>query len=194
MGRTASTYVLGWEGPESAICSFIESAAQECFDVYARSPIRVREDVGNEKAISEGGYGHRQVYELIQNAADAILQGLNEGIKGSRIDVVLTDKALYCANEGSPIDEHGVKSILHAHISSKRGDEIGHFGLGFKSVLAISKTPQFFSRSGSFGFDAVESRNASAKLPQARTRRQACGSPLRSIRTPKRLTTGSSPG
>ena len=40
-----------------------------------------------------------------------------------------------------------------AHISPKRGPRIGRFGIGFKSVLGVSDTPRFFSRTGSFVFD-----------------------------------------
>jgi superfamily II DNA or RNA helicase len=39
----------------------------------------------------------------------------------------------------------------------KRGTEIGRFGLGFKSVLGVTDRPEFYSSSGSFGFDASES-------------------------------------
>ena len=54
-------------------------------------------------------------------------------------------------------------------MSPKRDNkEIGRFGLGFKSVLGICKTPQFFSLNGSFRFDPA--------LPTADTqRRKSCG-------------------
>ncbi|MEU6067240.1 DEAD/DEAH box helicase [Streptomyces sp. NPDC047082] len=38
-------------------------------------------------------------------------------------------------------------------VSRKRGGQIGRFGVGVKSVLSVSDTPQFFSVTGSFGFD-----------------------------------------
>nr|WP_229865323.1 DEAD/DEAH box helicase family protein [Streptomyces spinoverrucosus] len=38
-------------------------------------------------------------------------------------------------------------------MSRKRGGQIGRFGVGVKSVLVVTDTPQFFSRTGSFGFD-----------------------------------------
>ena len=76
------------------------------------------------------------------------------GSSNGRIAIVLTKTALYCANEGTPIDGDGIDAILNSHISLKRGSEIGRFGLGFKSVLGVCSAPQFFSRSASFGFDA----------------------------------------
>ena len=46
---------------------------------------------------------------------------------------------------------------MFAYLSPKRGtEEIGRFGLGFKSVLGVTDAPDFFSRSGSFRFDRRE--------------------------------------
>ena len=73
---------------------------------------------------------------------------------GQSILIRLTERFLYCADDGKPIDKHGVKGLIFAHMSSKRGtSEIGRFGLGFKSVLGVSAAPEFFSRTGSFRFD-----------------------------------------
>ena len=48
---------------------------------------------------------------------------------------------------------------MFSHLSSKRGTaEIGRFGLGFKSVLGVTDSPEFFSRSGSFRFDREAAR------------------------------------
>ena len=57
-----------------------------------------------------------------------------------------------------PVDEEGADSILRSHLSTKRSHEIGHFGLGFKSVLGISERIAVFSRLGSFGFDTSAAR------------------------------------
>src|SRR5207302_9161604 len=72
---------------------------------------------------------------------------------GGSVEVILTDDAFYCANGGEPIDVPGAQAILLAHVSQKRGDEIGRFGLGFKSVLEVTESPEFYSRSGSFVWD-----------------------------------------
>ena len=125
------------------------SESERSLASYRAKPSLVREHANIERATAQGGYGHRQLYELIQNGADALI-----GTSGGRVSVVLTDEALYCANEGEAIDEWGVEALLSSHVSMKRGTEIGRFGLGFKSVLGISSNPQFFSRSACFGFDA----------------------------------------
>src|SRR5699024_11329761 len=71
------------------------------------------------------------------------------GLEG-RLQIVPTEDTLYCANEGHPFRSAGVTSIMMAHRSSKRGKEIGRYGLGFKSVLEISDRPEIISRTGSF--------------------------------------------
>jgi superfamily II DNA or RNA helicase len=140
----------GWNGLDSEIANHVRIEAENTLAAYRVQPNFVAEHVAIEQSILTGGYGHRQIYELVQNAADAILSGGKRG----RVHVLLAESALYCANEGEPIDKDGVTAILTSHVSRKKGSQIGNFGIGFKSVLAITREPQFFSRSGSFGFDA----------------------------------------
>jgi hypothetical protein len=146
---------LPWPGMDSTIGDFVEAESRRTLAGYREQPAWVEEHVGIEHAVRSGGYGHRQIYELVQNAADAIeeTRELRRNFTG-RVTVVLSETALYCANEGSPIDPEGARSILTSHISRKRGHQIGHFGLGFKSVLGVTRRPEVFSRSGAFGFDA----------------------------------------
>ncbi|MDO8147495.1 DEAD/DEAH box helicase family protein [Isoptericola sp. b515] len=118
-----------------------------CLEVYEKDPSRVEQDANNELRISSGGYNDRQLEELVQNAVDAARHG------GERIEVVLTRTALYVANDGKPFDEAGLLSIMASDISTKDDEAVGKFGIGFKSVLAVSETPKVLSRSVSFGFD-----------------------------------------
>ncbi|MCO8270737.1 DEAD/DEAH box helicase family protein [Actinoplanes sp. TRM 88003] len=101
----------------------------------------------------------------MQNAADA-MAGTAADIDefAGRVEIVLDTAAgtLYCANAGRPFSRGGLIAITHAHLSGKRGDEIGRFGLGFKSVLAVSNFPQVFSRSVSFEFNSREATSAIA--------------------------------
>lgn len=129
-----------------------------CLNVYAEDPARVRQDANNERRISQGGYAERQFEELIQNATDAARKG------GGRIEVYLNDTTLYVANDGEAFSEQGVRSVMASDISAKNDDQIGKFGIGFKSVLAVSDSPSVFSRSVSFAFDRAWS---SEKLRQA---------------------------
>jgi superfamily II DNA or RNA helicase len=118
---------------------------------YAVNPGRVEEDANGERRISQGGYGDRQVFELVQNAADELRESEHAG---GRVQVILTEDHLYCANEGAPITPEGAETILRMGVSRKRGGQVGRFGVGVKSVLSVSRTPEFFGASGSFGFDA----------------------------------------
>ncbi|MGW5000012.1 DEAD/DEAH box helicase [Streptomyces hydrogenans] len=115
---------------------------------YAVDPGLIPEHANGERRITQGGYGDRQLFELVQNAADEIAAE-----PGGSVHVVLTDTHLYCANEGTPVTPEGAETILRMSMSRKRGGQIGRFGVGVKSVLVVTDAPQFFSRTGSFGFD-----------------------------------------
>lgn len=124
-------------------------------ETYRVDPGYIEEHANNERRITQGGYGDRQIYELTQNGADEMR---SDEFRGGGIQVVLTATHLYCANTGSAITPEGADTILRMSVSRKRGGQIGRFGVGVKSVLEISDTPQFFSESGCFAFDKKWSR------------------------------------
>ncbi|WP_327088234.1 DEAD/DEAH box helicase family protein [Nonomuraea sp. NBC_01738] len=134
----------------STVLAAILRGAEEILDVYKRSARLIEEHANGERRIAEGGYGNRQIYELVQNGADELRNDPN-----GEIAIILTDTHLYCANQGSAITPQGVDTILSMGVSRKRGGQIGRFGVGIKSVLSISDVPEFFSRDDdkSFGFD-----------------------------------------
>lgn len=140
-----------WTDPDPALGGLVDDFRDRCIRVYIEDPNRVEEDAGKERGIAEGGYGRKQIQELVQNAADAL-----QGAPG-RIQVSLTGTALYVANEGHPFQDTGVRALLYTHLSNKTGSEIGRFGLGFKSISGISDSPQIFSRSVSFEFSRSQS-------------------------------------
>ena len=123
---------------------------------YRTQPNLVAEHANAEEDTARGGYANRQLFELVQNSADALSESA-----GERILISLTSTHLYCADNGQPINRHGLRALLFSHLSAKRNTaEIGRFGLGFKSVLGVTDTPEFFSKAGSFRFD----RHRSAEL------------------------------
>ncbi len=139
-----------WEGPDGALGRFVEAKSRKTLNAYREQPEFVTEHANLEYDTAHGGYAHRQLYELVQNSADA----LTHPGTGQSILIRLTHRFLYCADDGKPIDEEGVKGLMFAHMSSKRGThEIGRFGMGFKSVLGVTDTPEFYSRSGAMRFD-----------------------------------------
>ncbi|MFJ8283174.1 DEAD/DEAH box helicase [Streptomyces griseoluteus] len=120
----------------------------------------IAEHSNSERRITQGGYGDRQLFELVQNAADEIADE-----PGGTIHAVLTESHLYCANEGSPVTPEGAETILRMSMSRKRGGQIGRFGVGVKSVLVVTDAPEFFSRTGSFGFDRAWSYEQIKSVP-----------------------------
>nr|WP_245178519.1 DEAD/DEAH box helicase family protein [Streptomyces montanisoli] len=50
-------------------------------------------------------------------------------------------------------------------MSKKRGGQIGRFGVGVKSVLVVTDAPEFFSSTGSFGFDRAWSYDQIRAVP-----------------------------
>lgn len=141
----------GWEDHKS-LASVVWEQTDMCLNVYAEDSSRVLQDANNERRISGGGYASRQLEELTQNAVDAARYG------GSRVEVVLTKETLYVANDGRPFTAEGVRSLMASDISTKDDEQIGKFGIGFKSILAISSTPRVLSRTVAFAFDAEWSR------------------------------------
>lgn len=128
---------------------------------YAVDPGLVPEHANGERRITQGGYGDRQLFELVQNAADEIAAE-----PGGRVHVVLTERYLYCANEGAAVTPEGAETILRMSMSRKRGGQIGRFGVGVKSVLVVTDAPQFFSATGCFGFDREWARERIRAVPE----------------------------
>ena len=139
-----------WAGSDSPICSFITEQTKNTLRAYREQPNLVTEHANQEHDTAHGGYAHRQLFELVQNSADALANSPD----GKSILVRLTTNHLYCADNGRAISEDGVRALMFSHMSSKRNtSEIGRFGLGFKSVLGVTDAPEFYSRAGSFRFD-----------------------------------------
>ncbi|WP_405993022.1 sacsin N-terminal ATP-binding-like domain-containing protein [Streptomyces sp. NBC_00986] len=134
----------------SPVVRTVLEQSSRVLQTYEVDPGLIPEHANSERRITQGGYGDRQLFELVQNAADEIADE-----PGGSAHVVLTDTHLYCANEGAPVTPEGAETILRMSMSRKRGGQIGRFGVGVKSVLVVTDTPQFFSRTGSFGFDRV---------------------------------------
>ena len=142
-------------GAAGSLSSYVSEESQKNLDAYERQPTWVHEHANLEEDTVRGGYAHRQLFELIQNSADALATAAH----GGRITLLLTTDHLYCADDGTPIDQSGVRSLMSSHLSPKRGTgQIGRFGVGFKSVLGVTDAPEFFSHSGSFRFDRSRAR------------------------------------
>ncbi|KRW82277.1 sacsin N-terminal ATP-binding-like domain-containing protein [Marinobacter sp. P4B1] len=99
----------------------------------------------------EHQYHGRFLIELIQNAHDALFEvGVME--TPQRIEIVLADDehphgALYIANDGQPFTPSNFKALSNLGQSDKDPQKsIGNKGIGFRSVLEITKAPEIYSR------------------------------------------------
>lgn len=138
----------------------VDEQSRIALGTYRGEPRRVGQDANIERSIAEGAYAKRQLSELVQNAADAMRRGYGSG----RCEVVLTAHTLYVANSGEPFTIDGVIALMGTHDSVKRDEQIGRFGLGFKSLLAVSDSPRVYSRSGSFVFDRQASKDEISRI------------------------------
>ena len=95
------------------------------------------------------------IYELLQNAEDALAK--RDGWTGQRsICFDLAGRELRVSHFGKPFDEADVCGICGIADSSKDEDvtQIGHFGIGFKSVYAFTDRPEVHSDAEDFGIES----------------------------------------
>ena len=153
-----------WAGAEGRLCEFITAETEKTIRAYHEQPSWVTRDANHEHDTAHGGYAHRQLFELVQNSADALADAPN----GKAILIRLTKDYLYCADDGKAVDEAGLQALMSSYMSPKRNtSEIGRFGLGFKSVLGVTDAPEFYSRAGSFRFDRRQAAERISKVAQA---------------------------
>lgn len=84
------------------------------------------------------------VYELLQNAEDALKR--RKGWNGSRqVRFELTPTSLRVVHCGNPFTVEDVKGVCGVGETTKDLTDIGRFGIGFKSVYAITDRPEVHS-------------------------------------------------
>jgi len=138
-------------------------------NAWADSPARFREDANAEEALAIGGYADRLLIELAANALDAAREA---GVPG-RIRFTLHDEVgaaeLRAANVGAPLRPAGVSALASLRASAKRGRgaTVGHFGVGFTAVLAVTDAPQVLSRTGGVRFSKAATSAAITALQVA---------------------------
>jgi superfamily II DNA or RNA helicase len=148
-----------------ALQEVVERHNEGLLKAYSALPSLIKEHHGIEQTVLAGGYGYRQILELVQNGADAILEAHENGAKpvgSDRVHVRLRGSRLYVANTGSALSREGVEALLSSHSSPKRGNQIGRFGLGFKSLLALEGTIDLFTRNS--GATRLDPRRCRALL------------------------------
>ena len=138
------------DGRFAALAAFVEKECGRRLSAYRAQPRDAAEHFETENEVLSGGYAYRQLYELIQNAADAVIEA---GDAFGRIEIRLSTNLLEVANTGASLDEDGIVALLNARSSPKRGNQIGRFGVGFKSLLKLGDRIDIVSRSIGLRFD-----------------------------------------
>jgi hypothetical protein len=102
-----------------------------------------------------GEYHGRFLIELIQNARDALLERSPATRDGTLLVRLTKDPALIVANVGTDLTADTVLTAIGRFgLGTKtEGKSIGHKGIGFKSVLEISLTPEIYSCRGGDSFE-----------------------------------------
>lgn len=140
------------------VSTIVERIVEQNLGVYRASPSRLQEDVSQEAQVASD-YRGRLVYELLQNADDAME---SQATEADRVVFVMTDDAVWMANSGRSLTDSDVQGLCGLGASSKvdaagtKRASIGHKGLGFKSVLEITDSPAVYSRTLSFRLGASE--------------------------------------
>lgn len=153
---------------------WIDDYLRELKAVYDNSPKRIKEDYGNETKVSSD-YKGRAILELLQNADDAQVpeRQKTDKVGPPQVYFVLNKGVLYCGNGGYSMSMDGLDSICRLshspkEVKGKKRQTIGEKGLGFKSILSFSDTPEihseelhcFFSRKRSYEFISQTERFA----------------------------------
>ena len=170
-------HLRDWAGPDGALGQYVSEEVAKTLNSYCEQEKHAAAQANLEQDTAMGGYQHRQLFELVQNGADALwvpsdgppLDCESRALGRGRIEIRLIDGCLYCADDGAPIDSAGVDALMFSYLSPKRSSgQIGTFGLGFKAVLGITDSPEFFSRAGSFRFSRSWARSEVQRiLPRA---------------------------
>ena len=112
-------------------------------DALARAPKSVSQ-ANAEALLARRVYadaGHF-LFELMQNADDA---------GASRWEVEIEPERTVVSHDGAPFSFLDVVGVLSIGLTTKRADQIGMFGVGFKSVYEITERPRIHS--GAFDFE-----------------------------------------
>ncbi|KAF1691553.1 hypothetical protein CSC62_15725 [Pseudoxanthomonas jiangsuensis] len=130
----------------------MDSGGSEVASNYEEICRQNREDYGKKGAKKSGDLAAglydddtHFIYELLQNAEDA-LRRRGEGWRGPRqVSFTLADDRLAVSHYGHPFTEKDVRSVCDISESTKDENSIGRFGLGFKSVYKVSDLPEIHS-------------------------------------------------
>ncbi len=124
----------------------LASFAAELLDTLEAQPKSLSQ-ANAEQLLSRQIYtdpGHFLI-ELLQNADDAGARVWHLRLEEDRVEV---------EHDGAPFDARDVVGLLSIGQTTKSKDQIGFFGVGFKSVYEICERPQVYS--GAYAFEIAD--------------------------------------
>jgi hypothetical protein len=109
---------------------------------------------GIQRILTEDMYSNplRFIDELLQNAQDAA----RKAAKNTDVEFKLYNDKLEFSHSGKDFDLKDVIGITGIGVSTKTDQDIGTFGIGFKSVYQITDEPHIYS--GKYNFKIVDFR------------------------------------
>ena len=173
-----------WEGLDGAVAAAVEEQSRTALGTYRHEPRRMGQDANIERSIAEGAYARRQLFELVQNAADAMRDG------SGRCEVILTADCLYVANSGEPFTVNGVVALMGTHDSVKRRRSDRPLRSGVQVAPGRDRQPPSLQPVGVVRLR--QGRVASASWPPSSpgfTTTRSCGGPEPSTRLTQAATT-----
>lgn len=93
------------------------------------------------------------IFELLQNAEDALARRTAEWQGDRSVRFELTRSELRIRHYGAPFNEKDVHGICGIDEGTKDLTAIGHFGIGFKSVYDVTDRPEVHSGSEDFAVE-----------------------------------------
>ena len=154
-------------GNHEALRDRIDRFATSVLDALERQPKSLSQ-ANAEELLANQVYTEPEhfLFELLQNADDAGATRWRVRIEPDRVEI---------EHNGVPFDARDVVGILSIGQSTKSKEQIGFFGVGFKSVYAVCERPQIYS--GPFAFEianvSVPRRLAPRQRTDARTNADA---------------------
>lgn len=145
LSRTGAELRALCEGDAKARAE-VAALGARVLDVLAHSP-RSLSQAHAEELLAARVYTAASHFleELLQNADDAAATEFTVSVEGAEVTV---------SHDGNPFAPRDVVGVLSVGQSTKGRGQIGTFGVGFKSVYAVSARPRVYS--GPFAFEIVD--------------------------------------
>lgn len=115
----------------------LSAFSEQVLEILSRSPKSLSqanaEDILARRVYTDPGHF---LIELLQNAEDASAKSWDARISKDEIRIW---------HDGTPFDARDVVGVLSIGQTTKKKDQIGFFGVGFKSVYEVCERPQIYS-------------------------------------------------